>query len=69
MHVYRSVSGGTIRRLSSALFGEELLSLTAAKTAAAEKERMLESRAEALFEAQVHTSARNAGGRGSWAYR
>lgn len=57
MHVYRSVSGGTIRRLSSALFGEELLSLTAAKTAAAEKERMLESRAEALFEAQVSLQA------------
>lgn len=57
MQAYRSAAAGTVRRLSSALFGQELLAVEAARTSAAERERMLEGRARALFESQVWLSS------------
>lgn len=53
MQAYRTAAAGTVRKLASALFGRELLAVEAAKTSAAERERMLEERAKALFESQV----------------
>lgn len=35
------------------MFGRELLAVEAAKTSAAEREKMLEGRARALFDSQV----------------
>ena len=42
-----------MQRLSSALFGQELLALETARTSTAEREKMLEERANASFESQV----------------
>lgn len=53
VQAYRSVAGDTIRRLSSSLFGDEILAVEAARTAAEEREKMLEERARVLFESQV----------------
>lgn len=53
MQAYRTAAAGTVRELASALFGRELLAVEAAKNSAAERERMLEERAKALFESQV----------------
>lgn len=53
IQAYRSAAGVAVRRLSSALFGQELLAVEAARASAAERERMLEGRANALFESQV----------------
>eukprot|EP00903_Cladosiphon_okamuranus_P017080 g15739.t1 len=53
MQAYRTAAAGTVRKLASALFGRELLAVEAAKNSAAERERMLEERAKALFESQV----------------
>lgn len=53
MQAYRTAAAGTVRRLSSALFGQELLAVEAARTSAAERERMLEGRARALLDSQV----------------
>lgn len=53
VQAYRSAAGVAVRRLSSALFGQELLAVEAARASAAERERMLEGRANALFESQV----------------
>lgn len=53
IQAYRTAAAGTVRKLASALFGRELLAVEAAKTSAAERERMLEERAKTLFESQV----------------
>eukprot|EP00752_Nemacystus_decipiens_P012178 g10796.t1 len=53
MQAYRVAAAGTVQKLASALFGRELLAVEAAKTSAAERERMVEERAKALFESQV----------------
>lgn len=45
-----------MQRLSSALFGQELLAVEAARVSAAERERMLEGRVKTLFEAQVENA-------------
>lgn len=57
MQAYRTAAAGTIRRLSSALFGRELLAVEAARASAAERERMLEGRARTLLESQVLVGA------------
>ena len=53
MQAYRSAAAGTVRRLSSALFGEELLAIETAKMVAAEREKMLETKAREIVESQV----------------
>ncbi|CAN0002103.1 unnamed protein product, partial [Pylaiella littoralis] len=53
MQAYRTAAARTVRRLSSALFGRELLAVEAARTSAAEREMMLEGRARALLDSQV----------------
>lgn len=53
LQAYRTAAARTVRRVSSALFGRELLAVEAAKTSAAERERMLEGRARELFDSQV----------------
>lgn len=54
MQAYRTAAAGAVRNLASALFGRELLAVEAAKTSAAERERMLEGRAKELFDSQVY---------------
>lgn len=53
VHAYRSAAVDTVRRLSSALFGEELLAIEAAKTVAGEREKILQTKAREIFESQV----------------
>ena len=60
MQAYRTAAAGTVQKLASALFGRELLAVEAAKTSAAERERMLEERAKELFESQVTRRPRKA---------
>lgn len=60
MQAYRTAAAGTVQKLASALFGRELLAVEAAKTSAAERERMLEERAKELFESQVTRRPREA---------
>lgn len=57
MQAYRTAAARTVRRLSSALFGRELLAVEAARTSAAEREMMLEGRARALLDSQVLVGA------------
>lgn len=59
MQAYRTAAAGTVRKLASALFGRELLAVEAAKSSAAERERMLEERAKALCQSQVCRWYRN----------
>ncbi|CAN0370235.1 unnamed protein product, partial [Ectocarpus sp. 13 AM-2016] len=56
MHAYRSAAAGAVRRMSSALFGQELLAVEAARASAAERERMLQEEARALLDSQVRTT-------------
>ena len=53
VQAYRSAAANTVRRLSSALFGEELLAIETAKTVAAEREKMLQTKARETCESQV----------------
>ncbi|CAM9237959.1 unnamed protein product [Ectocarpus sp. 12 AP-2014] len=53
MHAYRSAAAGAVRRMSSALFGQELLAVEAARASAAERERMLQEETRALLDSQV----------------
>ncbi|CAM9274881.1 unnamed protein product [Ectocarpus fasciculatus] len=53
MHAYRSAAAGVVRRMSSALFGQELLAVEAARASAAERERMLQEETKALLDSQV----------------
>lgn len=53
VQAYRSVAAAAVRRLSSALFGEELQAIETAKTVAVERERMLQTKARETFESQV----------------
>lgn len=53
LQAYRVAAARTVRRLSSALFGHKLLAVEAARTSAAQREKMLEGRAQALLESQV----------------
>lgn len=53
VQAYRSAAANTVRRLSTALFGEEQLAIEAAKTVAAEREKMLQTMARETYESQV----------------
>ncbi|CAM9499013.1 unnamed protein product [Ectocarpus sp. 4 AP-2014] len=53
MHAYRSAAAGAVRRISSALFGQELLAVEAARASAAERERMLQEETRAFLDSQV----------------
>lgn len=62
VQAYCNVAAAAVRRLSSALFGEELQAIEAAKTVAVERERMLQKKARETFEDQVrytHISIKN----------
>ncbi|CAN0515907.1 unnamed protein product, partial [Ectocarpus sp. 8 AP-2014] len=56
MHAYRSAAAGAVRRMSSALFGQELLAVEAARASAAERERMLQEETRALLDSQVRAT-------------
>lgn len=56
VRAYRGAAADTVRRLSSALFGEELLAIEAAKAVAAEREKMLQAKAREMCESQVRTA-------------
>lgn len=56
MHAYRSAAAGAVRRMSSALFGQELLAVEAARASAAERKRMLQEETKALLDSQVRAT-------------